>query len=61
MAEEQGLAPVAQGSFAQTPFAHILVYLHVKQMSGTLEVTGDQHSAAIYFRDGSPAKIVSSF
>ncbi|MDD5306292.1 MAG: DnaJ domain-containing protein [Deltaproteobacteria bacterium] len=61
MTAEQGLAPVAQGGFAQTPFAHILVYLHVKQMSGTLEVNDAQHSATIYFRDGAPAKMVSSF
>ncbi|MDD5306291.1 MAG: DnaJ domain-containing protein [Deltaproteobacteria bacterium] len=57
----QGLSPVAQGSFSQTPFAHIVVYLNNKRMSGTLEVRGTLDTVTIYFRDGAPAKVRSSF
>ena len=52
--------PIAQGSFAQTPFPNVLMYLLEKEMSGTLHVEGKNHSAKIYFRDGTPVKAQTS-
>jgi tetratricopeptide (TPR) repeat protein len=49
--------PLAEGSFAQKPFPHILVYLMQKKLTGTLEVQAMSQSAAVYFRDGMPGKV----
>jgi len=63
MSSDKRPKPMAEGSFSKTPFSHILVYLHGKKVSGTLEVSGHdgRDSVSIYFRDGMPAKIKSSF
>ena len=52
--------PIAQGNFAQTPFAHILVYVQNKRLHGTLEARQDAQEIYIYFRDGSPARVSST-
>ncbi len=52
--------PTAEGHFSKTPFAHILVYLHNRGLSGTLEVRGTADALSIYFREGIPAKVRSS-
>lgn len=52
--------PKARGTFAKTPFAHILVYLLDHSMSGTLEVKGDKHEVICYFQKGTPAKVQST-
>ena len=49
--------PIAKGSFSKTPFAHILLYLFEKQLSGTLTVGHEQANLKIYFRNGKPAKV----
>jgi tetratricopeptide (TPR) repeat protein len=53
--------PVAQGNFSKTPFAHILVYLLERKMGGTLEIRDNENEATIYFREGMPVKVRSSF
>lgn len=52
--------PIAQGRFSQTPFAHILVYIFSKQLTGTLEVHDGSDEIQIYFREGCPAKVTST-
>jgi curved DNA-binding protein CbpA len=50
--------PIAQGDLAKTPFAHVLLHLHHKQMSGTLVVwptaAGVQGQDRILFHEGWP-------
>ncbi|GAB4111111.1 MAG: hypothetical protein OHK0013_47070 [Sandaracinaceae bacterium] len=50
--------PIAQGDLAKTPFAHVLLHLHHKQMSGTLVVwptaPGAQGQDRILFHEGWP-------
>jgi len=55
-----GQKPTASGSFADRPFAHILVYLHQKKLHGSLVVREGQRSAEIYFDGGLPTKVRSS-
>jgi len=52
--------PTAEGFFSKTPFAHILVYLRDRRLSGTLEVRSPADAVSIYFQDGMPAKARSS-
>jgi tetratricopeptide (TPR) repeat protein len=60
MTENQRPKPIAEGHFSKTPFAHILVYLHNRKLSGTLEVRSTAEVLSIYFREGVPAKVRSS-
>ncbi len=60
MAEDSRPRPLAEGHFSKTPFAHILVYLHNRSLSGTLEVRATHDVASIYFRGGAPAKVRST-
>ena len=53
------LQPTAQGSFAKTPFPHLLVYAVERGLSGTFELhlpTGES-LATILFIQGFPAKV----
>ncbi|HUT79272.1 MAG TPA: DUF4388 domain-containing protein [Polyangia bacterium] len=60
MTENPRPKPIAEGHFSKTPFAHILVYLHNRKLSGTLEVRSTADALSIYFREGVPAKVRSS-
>ena len=57
---EPGVTPTATGSFGKTPFAHVLVYLHTRELSGTLEVREGERQDHVYFQKGCPAKVRSS-
>jgi len=46
----------AQGDLAKTPFSHLLIYVHKKRLSGTLEVSDGPLWHAVYFNAGNPAK-----
>ena len=51
-------APTAQGSFAKTPFPHLLVYALERALSGTFELhVGGQNVATLLFIQGVPAKV----
>jgi tetratricopeptide (TPR) repeat protein len=52
--------PFAEGTFTKTPFAHILIYLMERKLTGTLEIADNKDNATIYFREGTPAKVKSS-
>jgi curved DNA-binding protein CbpA len=52
-----GLNPTTTGNFDKTPFAHILIYLFEKRISGTLDVRYKETEVSMYFRDGTPAKV----
>lgn len=52
--------PKAKGTFAKTPFAHILVYLWDRETTGTLEVEDGSNKISAYFQKGTPAKAESS-
>ncbi len=60
MTKDNRPPPLAQGSFDQKPFPHILVYLMQKKLTGTLEVQSAHEEAAVYFRDGMPGKVRTS-
>jgi tetratricopeptide (TPR) repeat protein len=60
MAPDVELTPTAKGSFSTKPFAHILVFLFEKKMSGTLDVQQQDTLISIYFRTGAPAKVQTS-
>ena len=50
--------PTAQGSFAKTPFPHLLVYALERGLSGTFELhVGAESVASILFIQGLPAKV----
>ncbi len=53
-------APLAEGAFTKTPFAHILIYLMERKLTGTLEITDKNDNVTIYFREGMAAKVKSS-
>jgi len=55
-----GVTATATGSFAKTPFAHVLVYLHTRELSGTLEIRDGEQQDHVYFQKGCPAKVRSS-
>ena len=51
-------APTAQGSFAKTPFPHLLVYALERALTGTFELhLGATSLATILVVQGVPAKI----
>lgn len=51
-------APTAQGSFAKTPFPHLLVYALERALTGTFELhIGAQSVATMLFMQGFPAKV----
>jgi curved DNA-binding protein CbpA len=60
MTDNQRPAPTAEGHFSKTPFAHILVYLSNRKLTGTLEVRATAEAVSIFFREGLPAKVRSS-
>jgi tetratricopeptide (TPR) repeat protein len=50
--------PTAQGSFAKTPFPHLLVYALERALTGTFELhVGAQSVATMLFVQGVPAKL----
>ena len=52
------LTPTAQGSFAKTPFPHLLVYALERQLSGTFDLqVGMNQVASILVIQGFPAKL----
>ena len=57
---EVGVTPTATGLFSKTPFAHVLVYLHTRELSGTLEIRDGDDLDHVYFQKGCPAKVRSS-
>lgn len=57
---EVGVTATATGSFGKTPFAHVLVYLHTRELSGTLEIRDGEQQDHVYFQKGCPAKVRSS-
>lgn len=51
-------APTAQGSFAKTPFPHLLVYALERGLNGTFELhVGANNVASILVVGGAPAKV----
>jgi len=46
------MVPIAQGQLAQTPFLHLVLYLHRQRLSGTLVLTHGERQIRILFRDG---------
>ncbi len=55
-------ALAANGTLAKTPLVHLLLYVHGKKLSGTIDfVTVDKLStAAVLFQGGEPAKVRTS-
>ena len=55
-------ALAANGTLAKTPLVHLLLYVHGKKLSGTIDlVTVDKSgTAAILFQGGEPAKVRAS-
>lgn len=47
--------PLAQGSLARTPFAHVLVYIWEKRLTGTLAVQSPGGEDLVVFEEGAPA------
>ncbi|MBW2276293.1 MAG: DnaJ domain-containing protein [Deltaproteobacteria bacterium] len=60
MSADRRPKPLAEGNFTKTPFAHILVYLFEKKLSGTLEIHSSADVVTVYVREGTPAKVRSS-
>lgn len=60
MSADRQLQPAAEGNFGKTPFAHILVYLYERQLSGTLEIRSSADEVTAYFLEGKPAKVRTS-
>ena len=46
------MVPIAQGQLAQTPFLHLVLYLHRQRLSGTLVLTHGERQIRILFREG---------
>jgi tetratricopeptide (TPR) repeat protein len=61
MSSDERPKPMAEGTFSKTPFSHILVYLYGKKASGSLDVHTAKDAVTVYFREGMPAKVRSSF
>jgi len=56
--EEALPAPTAEGTFAKTPLAHLLIYMLDQRLTGTTMFQApDGLTHAIYFHDGGPAKV----
>jgi tetratricopeptide (TPR) repeat protein len=50
--------PVAQGTLAKTPFPHLLIYAHDRQLSGTFEFAGPgDDGGTVLVIDGQPTKV----
>jgi len=49
--------PTASGSFDKTPLANVLVYMHDRKLSGTVEVESEGRTDQIYFQQGFPARV----
>lgn len=47
--------PLAQGTLARTPFAHVLVYIWEKRLTGTLAVQSPGGEDLVVFEEGAPA------
>jgi len=61
MSHSQAPKPVAQGRLSKTPFAHLLLHIHGKGLSGTLAIWPDGsskeagfHQDRVLFQDGIP-------
>ena len=61
MSHSQAPKPIAQGRLSKTPFAHLLLHIHSKALSGTLALWPDNNSEEasfeqdrILFADGIP-------
>lgn len=53
--------PSAEGTLARTPFPHLLVYAHDRELSGTMEFRAPSgESATLLFLDGQPVKVRTS-
>jgi curved DNA-binding protein CbpA len=53
--------PAASGRLEKTPLAHLIVYAHERQLTGTLELeTPEKETASILFLEGQPAKVKTS-
>jgi tetratricopeptide (TPR) repeat protein len=53
--------PAATGTLAKTPLANLLLYMHDKKLSGTLELlAADKRSVTVVFIAGQPAKVRTS-
>ncbi len=53
--ELSGLEPIATGDLAQTPFAHLMLYLHRQAQGGTLCVTDPRGGVSrVLFNNGNP-------
>ena len=51
-------APTSSGQLARTPFAHLLVYAHDKQLTGTFDFRAvDGTTASVLVNAGRPAKV----
>src|SRR5689334_10943951 len=51
-------APTAQGSFAKTPFPHLLIYALERALTGSFEIhVGSESVASLLVVGGSPAKL----
>lgn len=61
MSADRRPKPLAEGNFRKTPFAHILVYLYGRELSGTLEINSSADVITVYFQEGAPAKVRTSF
>ncbi len=54
---DERISPTTSGNFDKTPFAHILIYLFNKRISGTLDINFQNTEVNIYFKEGAPAKV----
>jgi len=53
----KGAAPTAEGTLAQSPLLHLLVYLLDKALTGTVVLTAPNRVvSAVHFHEGTPAK-----
>src|SRR5206468_7941915 len=48
--------PTTRGAMAKTPLAHLLIYLHDRQLTGTLELSPPDGRSTVVFREGRPTK-----
>ena len=48
--------PTTRGAMAKTPLAHLLIYLHDRQLTGTLELAAPTGRSTVVFVGGRPTK-----
>lgn len=48
--------PTTRGAMAKTPMAHLLIYLHDRQLTGTLELSPADGRSTVVFVQGRPTK-----